>query len=510
MTMTMKKLNLILLALVCMMAGCDSINFDPAINEDDDAVTKSNTESLMAGAMRSYFTGGQGRATLYMQYQSAYVYTDASRYSVNQGGWSGWYNTMLKNLDEISDVMSSDNPGAVNLTFGAPENQIGVSKIFASIIWKRVTDAFGPAPYEEALTDSIITPAYSAQEVIYKGIISDLQAARDMLDPSKPGPTGDVTYGGDIVSWQKFANSQLMALALQMSNVYPDAGGYAAQVFNEALNHPAGIIDEVAEEMWYDFTSLSGTQNPLSNVRRPDFSMSRPIATAMKGTAPSKGTFTNPSFSSDTPDPRWDLYADRADSAGRYYGVQNADSLSDSHFAAISLDVSDAPSDLAFMTAAYTFLNRAEAAVLGWTSEDATAMLTQGIVLSFKSLDQHYMGDDIGEEDYDLASQGAAFATARVADVANASGGILQVIREEKWVSLFPRSSQAWSEWRRTGVPGLIPSPDPLNADGQIPRRNIYPQNEAGTNVEAYNAGVALLAPAEDTYKARFWWDEQQ
>lgn len=39
-------------------------------------------------------------------------------------------------------------------------------------------------------------------------------------------------------------------------------------------------------------------------------------------------------------------------------------------------------SPISLMTASYTFLNRAEAAALGWTTENVLALLTSGIVLS--------------------------------------------------------------------------------------------------------------------------------
>jgi hypothetical protein len=91
--------------------------------------------------------------------------------------------------------------------------------------------------------------------------------------------------------------------------------------------------------------------------------------------------------------------------------------------------------------------------------------------------------------------------------MATAPGGALQVIGEEKWVTLFPLGYDAWSEWRRTGYPELIPARDAIN-DGQIPRRFSYPYNEIALNPDGYSSGVSSLSPATDNNTSRIWWDQ--
>jgi hypothetical protein len=73
-------------------------------------------------------------------------------------------------------------------------------------------------------------------------------------------------------------------------------------------------------------------------------------------------------------------------------------------------------------------------------------------------------------------------------------------------VSLFGQAFDAWSEWRRTGLPVLKPATDYLN-NGQIPTRYIYPREEATLNGANYDSGVSRLSTGSDDNTARVWWD---
>lgn len=156
----------------------------------------------------------------------------------------------------------------------------------------------------------------------------------------------------------------------------------------------------------------------------------------------------------------------------------------------------DAPA--AWLTAAYTYLNRADAANLGWTSEDAASMLEMGIQKSYETLSSHY--------GVDITADAATFAAARVNDATSTS--MAQVIGEEKWVALYPEGFEAWSEWRRTDYPILTPSPDPLNSSGEIATRCMYPTSEISLNGANYSSGVSNLSPATDNNNSKVWWDQ--
>ena len=60
------------------------------------------------------------------------------------------------------------------------------------------------------------------------------------------------------------------------------------------------------------------------------------------------------------------------------------------------------------------------------------------------------------------------------------------------WLDFF----EAWSNWRRTDYPELVPVNYPGNdTGGVIPRRLRYPQSEAALNTENYEAAVSNQGP---------------
>lgn len=309
--------------------------------------------------------------------------------------------------------------------------------------------------------------------------------------------TGDVVYGGDVAKWQKFANSFILTLTIQLTKVYPNAGDYAATEFNAALNHTAGVIEEVEDEMWYTHQNTPGAVNPFSAFRAADYNLSSAFTDALRGTSGTTGTIE---YSNTTYDNRLDVFADDPTLDGRPYGLAEYPTATyPGPYASMSAETLSPDSPMPYMTAAYTYLNRAEAAELGWTTEISATLFAEGVTKSFESFDTYYL-DGAGT----LAASAPAYVTVRVADLA--TEGALQVIREEKWVALYPNGHMAWAEWRRTDVPGLTPAPDATN-NGEIPRRYIYPSDEAGVNASNYTSGVAKLTPGNDNNTSRFWWD---
>jgi hypothetical protein len=57
----------------------------------------------------------------------------------------------------------------------------------------------------------------------------------------------------------------------------------------------------------------------------------------------------------------------------------------------------------------------------------------------------------------------------------------LAKIALQKWVSLYFNGLEAWFDWRRTGMPAIVPGPANLNAN-KVPLRYIYPLNEQSLN----------------------------
>lgn len=490
----MKKILVLILYILLIGTGCEKIDFGDT-NKNVNGPAELSTAQLFSGAITNFSTRA-GRPyrinpTLYVQYFMQLVYNEEMLYADVAGYWQSYYVQVLSNLNEIieicSDPQSADSP--VLISNGAIENQLAVAMIFKSVVFKRVTDLFGDIPYSEALDPDILMPAYDSQEDIYKSMIADVKAARDMIDTGKAGSKGDVIYNGDMAKWQRFANSFLMSLTLQLSKVYPGSSGFAANEFLGAVTHPAGMIETLDDEAWYTYDVLNSFDNPWNWMRPADYGMTREFLDAMKGNG-----FTSNSMR----DNRIDLFVADPSIEGLPYGYSSY-SGSNSQVAPVIID---AGTSLPLLTAAYSYLHRAEGAARGWSTEDVSEMLDKGIKMSYIS------GQALYDPDNELnIGDGAAYAAARVADMATAPGGALQVIGEEKWIALFPLGYDAWSEWRRTGYPALTPAADALN-NGEIPRRYNYPSSEPTLNSPGYNSGVSALSPSTDNNTSRMWWDQ--
>jgi len=62
---------------------------------------------------------------------------------------------------------------------------------------------------------------------------------------------------------------------------------------------------------------------------------------------------------------------------------------------------------------------------------------------------------------------------------------------EQKWIASFTNASEAWFDWRRTGLPDLQTGPSPLR--DAIPLRFYYGSDEKENNATNYLAAIENL-----------------
>jgi len=491
----MKKLCYIL-SITLAITGCDISDFGDT-NQNVNGPTKGNTSSLLSGAMTNFASWRLGsrptHPTLYVQYFMKPIISNAMLYAEIEGVWQSYYVQLLSNLNEVIEIVSAPDadfdPAIV--ANGALVNQKAVAMIFKAVVFKRVTDLYGDVPYSDALNIETLTPRYDPQEDIYAGMITNVKAARDMINIASDGPTGDAIYGGDMGMWIKFSNSFLMQLSMQLSEVSSSKVNAQAE-FASALDHPGGVIETLDEEAWHRFDVVNGFLNPWNRERPTDYGVSMELVSSLKGTGENKVT-SNTTF-----DNRLLVVMADTSQAGLPYGFQDyEDEDANSPIASVLFSPG---TPMPLLTAAYTWLNRAEAAELGWSSENVTEMLSNGIKASFVSFGALFDPEnalDLGD--------GAAYALARIADATEVE--FMQVIREEKWIALYPIGFDAWSEWRRTEIPILRPAADAIN-NGEIPRRVNYPGEEASLNTSNYKSAVSRLSPPTDNNTSKFWWNQ--
>ena len=154
-----------------------------------------------------------------------------------------------------------------------------------------------------------------------------------------------------------------------------------------------------------------------------------------------------------------------------------------------------------WVTYAQTSLLLADAAKRGWIpGGDAQAKIhyENGIAADMASYALYNGTTPItaGEVATYIAQPGVAYTPADA----------LNQINTQYWIANIRNGTEAFANFRRTGLPALTPNPVPgvLNTPG-FARRLSYPDIEASANTANYNAGAAAIGG--DKLTSRVFWD---
>ncbi|WP_228852349.1 SusD/RagB family nutrient-binding outer membrane lipoprotein [Aegicerativicinus sediminis] len=476
--MTYNKIAFIFSAVLLFATSCENVDFGD-LNQNPNEPSNPVLGSLMANTLGS-ISGYVGATTsnMYVQYLSNGQYPEESQYQTLNWDFSGWYST-LSDLQKIIDLNTDESTRASAAQGNASnENQIAVATILRAFYFHTMTDRWGMLPYTEALNGlEIQYPKFDSQQAIYQGLFDELDMAIGMIEPGA-GPNGDYLFEGDMSRWETFAQTLKMVMALRLSAADPTLG---SQMFNEALGHE---IMSNSENFYYPFLAEENNDNPWEdrflapNFRR-DYMVSDVFVNALIGS----GTDVAPE------DPRLEQMAEPAFNSGTFvgafYGEAN-DATDDYSF--ITQDIIyNQTAPLYIFTYSEVLFARAEAAHLGWTNEDASALYEDAIEAS-------------------MEQWGVAEADAAAYIAANPYTGP-DDIGYEKWVSLFLQGYESWAEWRRMKAMGYEMPLDPpaemlSNATG-IPDRQAYAATASALNEENYNA--AISAQGADALNTVLW-----
>jgi hypothetical protein len=405
-----------------------------------------------------------------VQHFAEIQYRDEDKYIMRPGTSGGWgfYTSSLANFQRMIDKgIAASTP-----------NWEAVGRIMKSYTFSVMTDAMGDLPYSEALKGgTILAPKYDTQASIYNALFVDLAMAAGQINPAGTGfATGDIMYGGDMTLWRKFANSLRLRLAIHLSNMNAAKGATEA-----TAAVAAGVFTGNADNAQLMYLPSAPNRNPIyeNKLSRDDYGMSK--------------TFVDSLLSWN--DPRLPVFAQlNGDTPAAYRGLPNGlnngegDPLSlISRIGAFWRETPDAP--LSLLTYSEVLFLQAEAAQRGWIAGSAATFYNNAITASM--------------EQYGVAPADIATYLAQPRVVYNAGTGLAQ-ISYQKWVSLFMQGMEAWTEYRRTGVPTLVPGIRAVLT--KIPDRLPYADNELVLNKANVDAAVAAQKFGATTNLAAPLW----
>ncbi|HEY9515514.1 MAG TPA: SusD/RagB family nutrient-binding outer membrane lipoprotein [Gemmatimonadaceae bacterium] len=481
-------------ALALLVGACD--NGLTGLNDNPNAPSQVTPQYLFPNGVTTAvgrIRGGGFDLTftsLWAQHIAMDRFTEEDRYSIRPGtidnNWSNFYSSELEDFATI--LQQTDATQSPNL--------VAPALVMKSWTYGVMTDIWGDIPYSEANQGTAnFTPKYDSQQDIYSGLFADLTAASGMIVPGGAGyGSADPIYSGDAAKWQRFANSLRLRFALRLTKVDPDLAKAQATA---AIT--AGVFtsnDDNALLQWPgDGTNDSPTFNTLRT--RDDQHVSQTLVDTLKSLYISINLVSGDTLF----DPRLAVYADPiaaklpADTV--YVGAPNG--LQDDDAIAIGINNTSrigaayrtrtTPSIL--MTYAEVLFDEAEAAARGWTGGDPAALYYSAIRASMQ-----YNGIADAVTD-------AYIATPRVAY--NSANG-LQQIALQKWLALYNQGSEAYAEYRRTGVPALEAGPAAITTPRVVARRLTYPLAEQSFNNA--NLQAATAAQGGSSLNDRVWWDK--
>ena len=431
--------------------------------------------------------------------------------------WSGYYG-ILRNIDEMYNK-------AVDMEL---EFHQGVALILKSYVFGIITDLWGDAPYTQALKgeqggEENIKPAFDSQEEIYAGILSDIETANSLLSKNQSeyddiSSIQDVLYSGNVAKWRKFANSLALRYYMRLSEKVPTISQSGIEkIVGDPINYP--VILTAADDANLDYPGTSDVDSWPSNavfeqLKQGSYMRLKMCATLVdtlqKLNDPRLGLWANkidiPLVVVATPSDRDEIVngiryvgQDIADQYESTYGIPldedleyvglppawsivpqaynlnpNLEQAPQNPHASHLNDRYKEPSGSLLksrlLTAAEVHFIIAEAALKGWTSEDAKTHYEAGVKASFDawkisgSYNNYIVGTDV------------------------AYNGSFEQIILQKWIASWTAAAEAWFDYRRTGLPAFSAGKE-VKRDA-IPVRFYYSVDEIDLNPQ--NAQTAI------------------
>jgi hypothetical protein len=358
------------------------------------------------------------------------------------------------------------------------ENHQAIGLIMRLWTFAALTDVYGPIPYSEALqgtTGGIVSPKFDAQKDVYAGLVKDLKTASDLINIKTIDPDADILFTGKMTKWKKFANSLSLRLLNRMlgkSDSPMDAKAEMTRILSDPAKYPVMASNADVAQLIY----LAHPNNENRRTR-DDHRISAILL--------DKLTTLN--------DPRLAVYANKAAATGLYKGVPNG--LPNSDAGALGFTNTSKIGDYfvqpttpgVLMSYAELNLIKAAAALKGITAAgDAAKAYEEGVKASMS---------------YYKLTLSTDYLTQNALKTGDA--GLTQIL-EQKWIALFGQGVEAWTEYRRTGVPALAVPKVNYNA-GMIPTRLPYPSLEENLNNANVKAALTSMGGA-NTMQTKLWW----
>lgn len=226
---------IVLLALGILLSTSCTKDFEE-INTNPHGFTTASTGSLFNGIVQSLVP--PGNVDMYINNEVLFAETQQAALTGKAWGnftigteamWTNYYRA-LGNIRELEKRLSleEESPELTNI-----RAMLKITLAYKTFV---LTDIFGDIPYSTAgfgFQDlNYLRPIYDSQKDIYLSLLDDLKWCDENIDleatelePFKTFKSFDPLFRGDLVNWQKLANSLRLRYAMRMSDKEPQLAG---------------------------------------------------------------------------------------------------------------------------------------------------------------------------------------------------------------------------------------------------------------------------------------------
>ncbi|KQS24843.1 SusD/RagB family nutrient-binding outer membrane lipoprotein [Dyadobacter sp. Leaf189] len=533
------------IAFIMMLLAVTSCNESlTEINENPNGVDPNSANpnllmpTVMTGVANQYLGLGFGRIAGVVQHTQEDAWKNGFNdydWSEEDSEWTAWYGFLRNNnlLYKRAVETNSKFHQAVALTM-------------KSFIFGTIADLWGDAPYTNALKgdEGQMLPEFDSQEVIYKGVIEDLKTASAMFATGDAGtyaPGYDVYFNGNTQKWQKFANTLLLRYYMRISSKLPDiskagiesvytSGIYIKDAADDAVmefigtasnnSWPNAIAYDVSESGWRRRRPAATLMNSLVTNNDPRLKVwfqpvhvrwvadpalatgmdefirkNGVIQTGVKSLTEQElkagiaaGNKYTRHFNPNTYKPTRPDFFNGPINTNEYVGIPagmldptyynenptTGQQVQNQHASQLSYTYQGQKGGILkarLASASETSFILAEAAQKGWAAGSAETHYNNAIRQSLQTWGV--------ENQYDAFIKTVAY-----------KGTLAQII-EQKWIASWTTATEAWFDFRRTGLPALVPGVAPSSR--ALPLRFIYSNNELNNNGASVRSAIDRL-----------------
>jgi len=455
------------------------------LQEDPNRATSVSPELLLTNIETRAFDNVSLSSALASRYLSYTNGVNSNQYYNWQRSDFGGYND-LKQVKKM--VEESENSGI--------EVYQILADFFNSYFIIDLTQTFGDVPYTEAILadEDIYQPVYDSQKSIYLKVLNDLKSASDALAVNQEPIAGDIIYNGDKLQWRKLINAYYLRVLMSLSNKVGDTDLNVRSRFQEIINNPSQypLMTSNSDNGALAYHNIQNNRYPYFNDNdlQTAYYMEQNFVERLQ----------------EFEDPRLFAFAERKPNAANapvndfnsYGGLKGSEDLNANTSKAVSGEASriaeryffdpvNEPSILMSYWEQEFII--AEAAVRSWISIDPQVHYRNGVEASFDFFTTQIPEDYFDNDQISLNGDNE-----------------IQKVLEQKYISMFMNTGwQIFYEQRRTGFPEFNTDGAGILNNGRIPKRWMYPMDEATNNSANLQDAISRQFSQGDNINAEMW-----